>query len=353
MTVALDWADQIRLQMGPLSAALQEPGVYEVVVNRPGELWVETRAGWRKDVVGELTLDRLQSLARAVASYSGDVVDGERPILSATLPTGERIQVVRAPAVTAGTISLTIRKPSSATFSLRELQEKSLFADVGTRDRSRTVEIDARLTMLLDCGDVEGFLRAAVKANKNIIISGATGSGKTTLSKSLIAEIPLDERIITIEDTAELVVPHENRVQLLYAMGGRGRAQVTAKQLVESSLRMRPSRVLLAELRDGVAFYFVRNVNSGHPGSITTVHASSPFLAFEQLTLLVKESEGGRDLARDDIRGLLAGAIDVVVQCERGVNGFRVPEIYFGPRDRAAMLAGERGLGKGSECGGL
>ncbi|ANG98680.1 hypothetical protein A8A54_18875 [Brucella pseudogrignonensis] len=106
-------------------------------------------------------------------------------------------------------------------------------------------------------------------------------------------------------------------------------AKVGVKDLLESCLRMRPDRVLLQELRDGTAFYYIRNINSGHPGSITTVHADSPSIAFEQLTLLVKESEGGRDLDRDDIRNLPKISIDVIVQCKR-INGrFRVTEIYF------------------------
>jgi hypothetical protein len=109
--------------------------------------------------------------------------------------------------------------------------------------------------------------------------------------------------LLTIEDTRELVVPHKNVVHMLYAKDGQGTANVTAKHLLESALRMRPDRILLQELRDGTAFFYLRNVNSGHPGSITTIHADSAELAFEQLTLLVKESEGGSDLAREDFAG--------------------------------------------------
>jgi type IV secretion system protein VirB11 len=152
------------------------------------------------------------------------------------------------------------------------------------------------LVALRDAGDWPAFFKIAVAARKNILVSGATGSGKTTLAKALIQLIPPNERLLTIEDTRELIVPHRNVVHMVYSSEGQGRAKVGPKQLLESALRMR-DRILLQELRDGTAFFYLRNVNSGHPGSITTVHAGSAAGAFEQLTLLVKESEGGRDLA--------------------------------------------------------
>ena len=169
--------------MGPLTNVLEDQGVFEVVVNRPGEMWVENAGGWRKEAAAVLDLKRLEALARAIASYSGDVVDGERPILSATLPTGERIQVVRSPAVVDGLISLTIRKPSGATYSLDQLDDKGLFSQVRSRAQAASAGQDDDLLDSLAAGDIRGFLRKAVIARKNIIISGATGSGKTTLSK--------------------------------------------------------------------------------------------------------------------------------------------------------------------------
>jgi type IV secretion system protein VirB11 len=135
------------------------------------------------------------------------------------------------------------------------------------------------------------------------------------------------------------VVPHRNVVHLLYAKDGQGLAQVGAKHLLESALRMRPDRILLQELRDGTAFFYLRNVNSGHPGSITTIHADSAALAFEQLTLLVKESEGGRDLARDDIRALLHLLVDVVVQMRRVEGRFRITEVWYEPLRKRALAA--------------
>jgi type IV secretion system protein VirB11 len=325
--------EQVLVQIAPLLEHLNAPGVFEVVVNAPGAVWVEMASGWTTYDVPDLSFNRLMNAANAVASWSAQKIDALTPVLSATLPGNERIQIVIPPAVSGGTVSVTIRKPSAATYTMGELDAAGLFArvrPVGGRSRGS----DDDLLRLLAKGAHAAFLSKAVAARKNIIVSGATGSGKTTLSKALIAEIPRNERIITIEDTPELDVPQPNHVRLFYSKGGQGLAKVGPKELLESCLRMRPDRILLQELRDGTAFYYLRNVNSGHPGSITTVHADSCLLAFEQLTLLVKESEGGRDLERSDIRDLLHQLVDVVIQCKRVGGAFAVTEIYFDPSSK-------------------
>lgn len=321
-------APVVRQLLQPIAGLLQNPTLYEVVINRPGEVLAEGTAGWLRFDVAELTFDRLMRLARAVASHSHQAIDEARPILSATLPDDERIQIVIPPATTKGTVSITIRKPSSGSLSLSDLDAAGLFAVTAAVD-DRSDSPDRGLSQLYRAGNYAAFLKQSVLARKNIIISGATGSGKTTLSKALIQHIPTFERIITIEDTAELVIPQPNHVRLFYSKGEQGLAKIGPKELLESSLRMRPDRVLLQELRDGTAFYYIRNINSGHPGSITTVHADSAALAFEQLTLLVKESDGGQDLARDDIRSLLKMLVDVVIQCKRVEGKFRVTEIWL------------------------
>jgi type IV secretion system protein VirB11 len=191
---------------------------------------------------------------------------------------------------------------------------------------------EAELLSLLRNRSFESFLKLAVKTRKNIIVSGPTGSGKTTFTKGLILEIPQEERLITIEDAKELVLQqHPNHVRLYYSKDNQGQAQVTPKQLLENCLRMRPDRILLAELRSDEAYYYLRNINSGHPGSITSVHASSAKLAFEQLMLLVKESPGGRDLSREDIKSLLYLLVDVVVQFGIDHQQRYVKEIWYDP----------------------
>lgn len=330
-------AGVVRQLLLPLDPFVKDESLYEVVINRPGEVLTEGSGGWERHELPDLTFEKLMRLARAVASFSNQGIDETRPLLSATLPDEERIQIVIPPATTRDTVSITIRKPSSVSLSMADMEAGGLFENaVPSADDAPAND---PLLEAYRGGQYRAFLEAAVLARKNIIISGATGSGKTTLSKALIRHIPEDERLISIEDTPELIIPQPNHVRLFYSKGGQGLANLSAKDLLESCLRMRPDRVLLQELRDGTAFYYIRNINSGHPGSITTVHADSPSLAFEQLSLLVKESEGGQDLERDDIRNLLKISIDIIVQCKRIGGRFRVTEIYFADHARSEAAA--------------
>ncbi|OYX36544.1 MAG: P-type DNA transfer ATPase VirB11 [Caulobacterales bacterium 32-69-10] len=322
--------------LAPLQACLEPDDVTELVVNRPGELGLERAGGWEWRDAPELTETWLSTLARAAAAYTSQDVTEETPICSTVLPQGERCQIVLPPA--AERLSLTLRKPSGVSLDLDAFARSGLFDAVAlATDDLSTAEAD--LLRLRDAGDWPGFFRRAVESRRNILISGATGSGKTTFAKGLVRLIPPEERLLTIEDARELVVPHRNAVHMLYAKDGQGLARVGPKQLLESALRMRPDRILLQELRDGTAFFYLRNVNTGHPGSITTIHADSAVLAFEQLTLLVKESEGGRDLARDDIRALLHMLVDVVVQMRRVGGRFRMTEVWYDPVRKRALAA--------------
>lgn len=314
----------------PIADLLAEPNLTEIVVNRPGEVFTEGPEGWTRHERRGLAFSHLMNLATAAAAFTRQDIASDHPIVSTVLPAGERCQIIAPPAVPAGTVSLTIRKVAAVTMTLDEFDRRSLFADV--RQASDELSADEQeLVRLRDAGQWRAFLERAVAGRRNIVISGATGSGKTTLAKGLVALIPDHERILTIEDTAELTIPQPNHVRLLYAKDGSGVAKIGPRELLESALRMRPDRILLQELRDGTAFYYLRNVNSGHPGSITTVHADSARLAFEQLTLLVKESAEGRELAREDIRRLLHLTVDVVVQMSRSNGRYRITEIHYDP----------------------
>ena len=318
----------VRELLKPFSAFLQDPSLYEVIVNRPGQVLTEGPGGWRTHDLPELSFDKLMRLARAVASFSRQSIDETRPILSATLPGDERIQIVIPPATVKDTVSVTIRKPSSVDFSLDDLEKNGFFEKTRAANSASSSQ-DDELSEIYRAGRFKDFLRLAVIARKNIIISGATGSAKTTLSKALIKHIPETERIISIEDTPELMISQPNHVRLFYSKGGQGLSRAGPRELLESCLRMRPDRILLQELRDATAFYYIRNVNSGHPGSITTVHANSAKLAFEQLALLVKESDGGAGIDRADIFTLLRTAIDIVAQCVRENGTFQLAEVLF------------------------
>jgi len=258
----------------PLRDQLDAPGVLEVCVNRPGELLVETVRGWQTVPAPEMTQERCLSLATAVATFCDQQFNQERPLLSATLPSGERIQFVIPPAVPRGTVSITVRKPSHLIKRLDDFEREGLFERTATVTRTPNAELlpfERELVQLKDAGRYAEFLRLAVRKHQTIVVSGKTGSGKTTFMKGLVEEVPKHERLITIQDTAELTLPnHPNVVHLFYSKDAQGTARVTAKSLLEACLRMKPDRIFLAEVRGDECFYFVRLAASGHPGSITS-----------------------------------------------------------------------------------
>lgn len=324
----------LRLTLRALEPLLSNPEVTEICINRPQEAFVETSAGWRREVLSFASFDWCRRLAKLVANATRQRVDESSPLLSASLPGGERIQIVLPPATLQGCVAITIRRPSEEVWSITELCQRGTFR-MTRRASDALDETETQLLRLLGAREYEAFMRLAVVSRKNILVSGATGSGKTTWTKALIREIPVEERLVTIEDAQELVLDrHANHVRLFYSKDGQGLARVTPKQLLESCLRMKPDRILLAELRAEEAFDYLRNVNSGHPGSITSVHAASAELAFEQLVLLVKQSTGGRELARNDIKSLLYLLVDVVIQCGIEHHERFIREIWYDPERR-------------------
>ena len=328
---AAEEASALGLTLRALRPLLANGEVMELCINRPMEAFLETSDGWHRESLPFADFDWCSRLAKLVANSTQQRIDATAPLLSASLPTGERIQIVMPPATSAGCVAIAIRRPADQVWSIEELGRRGIFR--GTRRAGQKLDdTEEELLRLLSSSDYEHFMRLAVRSRKNILVSGPTGSGKTTWTKALIREIPSDERLITIEDAKELVLDrHPNHVRLFYSKDDQGLARVTPKQLLESCLRMKPDRILLAELRAEEAFDYLRNVNSGHPGSITSVHATSAELAFEQLVLLVKQNPGGRELARQDIKSLLYLLIDVVIQFGVERHERFIKEIWFDP----------------------
>jgi len=318
--------------MAPLQPFLSDPDVTEICVNRPGELFTESRHGWRRYDCPGMNYFTCEQLGQLTANFSSQKLDAENNLLSAQLPHGERSQFVIPAACEPGTISITLRKPSKMVKSLDLMDAEGMFAEVRDTSSNALAPEELELLALKKAGRYRDFIELAVKSKRNIVISGATGAGKTTLMRAMVSCIPANERLITIEDVHELPLPsHPNKVHLFYSKDGQGLSKATPKQLLESCLRMKPSRILLAELRSDEAFYYLRNVNSGHPGSITSIHANSATLAIEQLGLLVKESAGGSNLSREDIKSLLYMLVDVVLQF-KCIDGRRVlTEVFYDP----------------------
>lgn len=321
----------LELTLRALRPLLANSDVMELCINRPKEAFLETRDGWHREALPFADFEWCSRLAKLIANSTQQRIDATSPLLSASLPSGERVQIVMPPATTAGCVAIAIRRPADQVWSIEDLGRRGIFRAARQAGKSLD-DTEEELLRLLSASDFEEFMRLAVRCRKNILVSGPTGSGKTTWTKALIREIPCDERLITIEDAKELVLDrHPNHVRLYYSKDDQGVARVTPKQLLECCLRMKPDRILLAELRAEEAFDYLRNVNSGHPGSITSVHATSAELAFEQLVLLVKQNPGGRELARSDIKSLLYLLIDVVIQFGVERHERFIKEIWFDP----------------------
>lgn len=338
----------VRALLSPLMPLLALPGVTELAVNEPQQVFLETDDGWQEKSIPELTHERLQSLAVAIGQYSRQQISEAAPILSATLPDGERIQVILPPAVEPGRISLTIRKPSTTVLTLDQYEARGLFegvrlrqrdayhgaaagypspfqeveGDLGDvrltrrRDTARRKPVDAELEKLFRPETMAAFFSAAVRARKNILVVGDTGSGKTTFMKALCQYIPLDERLVTIEDVRELLLKHRNRVHLLYSKGDQGVAKVSVADLIAAAMRMKPSRVLLAELRGSEAYDYLKLMTTGHSGSITSLHATNPEVGLERFVLMAKEHPEARAYENADLRRLLEMTADVVCHVE-------------------------------------
>lgn len=320
--------------LSPLRPFLDDPDLNEVCINRPGEIWTEGREGWKCHKADDLSFFHCRQLATLIASYNGKAISDKKPVLSAALPNGERVQVIMPPACTPKTVSITIRKPSMIDKTLDELDAEGAFNEC-EEVADEIMPFEHELMGLKKEGRIKEFLDLAVRNHRNILIVGKTGSGKTTITKSLIRSIPLEERLITIEDVHELFLnQHTNKVHLFFAREDEGGAKVTPKQALASCLRMKPDRILLAELRGDEAWEFIKSVNTGHPGSISTMHANGAYESFEQLTALIKDSRTGAHLDTDYIKHRLFTTIDVVLYYHQR----KLREIYYEPETKRKYM---------------
>jgi type IV secretion system protein VirB11 len=290
--------------LSPFQQWLDDENVTEILVNEPGEVWTEsagTAGMTRHDAPGidDVLLGRL---AAQVARFSNQGINRERPLLSATLPTGERIQIVGPPA-TRRHFALSIRRHRLLDVPLTAYERESRIdaAKCWQEGPGGTSDID--------------FLRQAVRGGATILISGGTSSGKTTFLNALLREIPEHERVILVEDTPEIRLGNRNGVGLIAVKGETGEARVTTDDLLQAALRLRPDRIVLGELRGGEAVSFLRAINTGHPGSFSTIHANSPQGALEQLALMVMQS--GLGLSRTDTIAYVRSVVDLIVQLDR------------------------------------
>jgi type IV secretion system protein VirB11 len=289
--------------LAPFSQWLARDSVTEILVNQPGEVWIEDSAhpGMQRVEAPEIDDTLVQRLAEQVARVSHQGINREHPLLGATLPDGARVQFCGPPA-TRKHWAMAIRRHRRLDLPLDAYDTGPL-----------SVPVEAQMPD--PAAEPIAYLRAAIAARKTILVSGGTSTGKTTFLNAMLGEIPSAERVVLVEDTPELRLPGANGIGLIAVKGELGEAKVTANELLQASLRLRPDRIVLGELRGAESVSFLRAINTGHPGSFSTIHANSLRGALEQLALMVMQT--GIGLSRTDTIDYAASVIDVVVQLER------------------------------------
>ncbi len=286
------------LGLGPLEKLLQDPTIDEIMVNGPRNLYVERRGKIEKVPLSFDTDAHVMRIIDRIVSPLGRRVDESSPYVDARLPDGSRVNIIIPPIALVGP-TITIRKFARVPFTIEDLTKRGTWTP-----------------------EFVTFAKACVEAKLNVSISGGTGSGKTTTLNIFSGFIPSDERIITIENAAELQLRQEHVISLESRPPNiEGRGEVTMRDLVINALRMRPDRIIIGECRGGEALDMLQAMNTGHEGSMTTVHANSPRDSLHRLETMVLMA--GVELPLKAIRQQIAGALDLIVQIERMRDGTR------------------------------
>lgn len=286
------------LGFGPIQPFLDDPSISEVMVNGPDHIYVESQGKMLKTSAAFRDEAHLRTTLEKMLAFSGRHIDDSSPMVDARLPDGSRLNAVLRPVSVVGD-SITIRKFAKDPFVLAQLVQ------IGTLSEA-----------------MAAFLELAVRGKLNVVVSGGTGSGKTTTLNALSAFIPGDERIVTIEDAAELQLQQDHRVSLEARPANiEGRGMIAIRDLVRNALRMRPDRIVVGEVRGGEALDMLQAMNTGHEGSLTTVHANNPRDCLGRLETMVLMA--GLDLPLAAIRAQIASALNVIVQQARMLDGTR------------------------------
>jgi pilus assembly protein CpaF len=283
---------------GPLETLLKDDTVTEIMVNGHHTIYIEQKGHITLSPVKFVDVESCRRVIDKILSPLGRRVDESSPLCDARLPDGSRVNVIIPPLALNGP-TITIRKFSKSPLTMEKL--------IGYKALSQSMAM---------------FLKAAVICTANIVISGGTGSGKTTMLNSLSSYIPEGERIVTIEDAAELSLQQDHVVRLESKPKNiEGKGEVAIRDLVRNSLRMRPDRIVIGECRGGEALDMIQAMNTGHDGSLTTTHANDPRAAISRLETLVMMA--GMDLPQMAIRSQIAGAVHLIVQISRLADGSR------------------------------
>ncbi len=317
--------------LAPLQPFLEDGEVSEILLNRPGEVFVEKQGQLQCHAVPEFNPSTLDMLFQLIANENAQTLSAKTPLLSGSLLDGSRVQLVLPP--TASQYTFSIRRKVVHHFTLDNYAHIHFYNQARAFDIKAPVfahlpENEQQLIQLYQQRNWDAFIRLAIQLKKNIVISGGTSSGKTTFLNACLRHLEGDERIITLEDTREIDIPHRNQVNLLASKGEQSAAHVDMQTLVQCCLRLRPDRIIMGEIRGREILDFIGACSTGHEGSITSIHANNPRVAFMRMTQMYKQNNVP-SMTDADILNELHEVIDIIVQLVKTAAGRKVQSIYY------------------------
>lgn len=330
---------QLEWLLRPIQHLLDDKSVTDLHINAPNPDGITTnvfikRGGVRTTEVVSLSMGQLENIGiNAAALMRQDIAD-DVPFCSTKLPQGQRLQLVRSPAVPEGRYAMAIRRPTQKAATMQQLVDYGTFTEVRTAELVRTQprRVITELLELKAAGRWPELIQMAIRNGLNVVWCGMVGTGKTYNLRASLEAIPLDWRLVTVEDMEEIInLAHANVVNLLYPKGrGQSVSNHTAEDCIEAALRLDMDMLLCQEVRDAAAWSYLRALNSGHPG-MTSCHAGSAEGAFKSIGLMVRQHESGKTLDNDDLQAVLRELIHVVCYCEDIDGRKRVTQVYFEP----------------------
>lgn len=317
--------------LSPINTFLADPGVSEILINKPQEVWVEKDGRLQFHQIEALNEPHLLRLFQLIANENKQRLSREMPLLSGNLQDDSRVQLCLPP--TAKYPALSIRRKVVKNFTLIDYMNQGFYqqaqqADIDNYSVTSLSESDQKLLKLYNEARWDCFIKLAIESKKNIVISGGTSSGKTTFLNACLHHIDHQDRIIILEDTREIEIPHPNQVQLMASKGDQGEAKVNMQDLVQCCLRLRPDRIIMGEIRGQEIMDFISACSTGHEGSLTSVHANNPRIAFMRMTQMYKLNNVP-SMSDQDIMRELKEVIDIIIQIAKTPEGRKVQSIYY------------------------
>lgn len=320
--------DALNVHLEPLLPFLQRKDVSEILINKPQTVFVETSGEFEEHQIKALSSNHINRLCGLLANFNNKPFDERNPRLSGVLPDGFRVQAIRAPVVPKNETAVAIRKQTISNFTLDDFKD-TFYSTANLKIEPRVFSNDNDSLSETRKISLKDFFRQCIKARKTIIVSGGTSTGKTTFLNALLKEICVSERLIILEDTREIHVFQPNSLCLTSGSSKSLSVEDEMTENLKASLRLRPDRLLLGEIRGGEAATFLEAASTGHDGSFATIHASSANLAIERLCLLA-ERGGLTSQSRASLRNYIRQIIDVVIQLKRTPDSQRlISEVLY------------------------